>query len=96
MRDERYRPFDIEELEDKPSLMNEAVAGDNVGVPVPAQQRSLHVMVVQSLKETEALINRLELGVAVADSGRALVRELYVQSRRQREVLAQALQLELG
>ena len=43
---------------------------------VPAQQRSLHVMVVQSLKETEALINRLEVGVRVADSGRALIREL--------------------
>jgi hypothetical protein len=52
-------------------------------------------MVAQSLKETEALINRLELGVAVAGSGRALVRELYVQSRKQREVLAQALRLEL-
>ena len=60
-----------------------------------AQRRSLHAMVAQSLKETEALINRLELGVAVAGSGRALVRELYVQSRKQREVLAQALRLEL-
>jgi hypothetical protein len=45
-------------------------------------------MVVQSLEETEALINRLEVGVRVADSGRALIRELYVQARKQREVLA--------
>jgi hypothetical protein len=27
MRDDRYRPFDIEELEDKPSLTNEAGGG---------------------------------------------------------------------
>ena len=31
-----------------------------VGVLVPSQQRSIHAMVAQSLKETEALINRLE------------------------------------
>ena len=43
----------------------------------------------------EALIARLEVGVRVADSGRALIRELYVQCRRQREVLAAALRLEL-
>ena len=34
-------------------------------------------------------------GVRTADSGRATVRDLYVQTRRQREVLAAALQLEL-
>jgi len=94
MRDDRYRPFDIEELEDKPSLTNEPVAADNVGVLVPGRQRSLHAMVAQNLKDTEALIGRLELGVRVADSGRGLIRELYVQCRRQREVLAAALRLE--
>jgi hypothetical protein len=62
MRDDRYRPFDIEELEDKPSLTNEPVAADNVGVLVPGRQRSLHAMVAQNLKDTEALIGRLCLG----------------------------------
>jgi hypothetical protein len=95
MRDDRYRPFDIEELEDRPSLINEAVVGDNVGVLVPSKQRSLHAIVVQNLADAEALIARLEVGVRVADSGRALIRELYVQCRRQRDVLAAALRLEL-
>ena len=48
----------------------------------------------QNLADVESLIARLELGVAVADSGRGLVRGLYVQCRRQREVLAAALRLE--
>jgi hypothetical protein len=46
------------------------------------------------LADVESLIARLELGVAVANSGWGLVRDLYVQCRRQREVLAAALRLE--
>jgi hypothetical protein len=38
---------------------------------------------------------RLEAGVPIANSGRATVRDLYVQTRRQREVLVAALRLEL-
>ena len=82
MRDDRYRPFDIEELEDKPSLINEPVPPDNVGVLVPSQQRSLHAVIAQNLRDTEALIGRLEFGVRVADSGRGLIRDLYVQCRK--------------
>ena len=66
----------------------------NVGVMVPERQRSLHALVAQNLADVESLIGRLEGGVGVADSGRALVRELYVQCRRQREVLSAALRLE--
>ena len=55
------------------SLINQPVPPDNVGLMVPSQQRSLHAMVAQSLKETEALIGRLECGVRVADSGRGLI-----------------------
>jgi hypothetical protein len=49
----------------------------------------------QNLADVEGLIARLEAGVGVANSGRTLVRELYVQCRRQREALAAALRLEL-
>ena len=92
---DRYHPRQVDEIDGSGvSLINEPLPPENVGVLVPAQQRSLHVMVVQSLKETEALINRLEVGVRVADSGLALIRELYVQARKQREVLAAVLRLE--
>jgi hypothetical protein len=67
-----------------------------VGVLVPHGRRSLHAIVAQNLADVEGLIARLELGVGVADSGRALVRDLYCACRRQRELLAAALCLELS
>jgi len=62
---------------------------------VPSQRRSLHAIIAQNLKDTEALLGRLELGVRVADSGRDLVRDLYVGCRKQRELLEAVLRLEL-
>ena len=62
---------------------------------VPSQRRSLHAIIAQNLKDTEALLGRLELGVRVADSGRGLVRDLYVGCRKQRELLEAVLRLEL-
>jgi hypothetical protein len=47
------------------------------------------------LADAEALIGRLDARVVVADSGRELIRELYVQARKQRELLEAALRLEL-
>jgi hypothetical protein len=98
MMDDKYRPRTFEELASDPtpvSWLNEAPAPDNVGVLVSGRKRSLHAIVAQNLADTEALIGRLEAGVRVADSGRGLIRDLYVQCRKQREVLAQALRLEL-
>ena len=95
--DDKYRPRSFEDLAGDPTpvtLINEPVPADNVGVLVPGRQRSLHAVVAQNLADVESLIARLELGVAVADSGRGLVRDLFVQCRRQREVLAAALRLE--
>ena len=60
------------------SFINQPVPPDNVGVLMPSQQRSLHAIVAQNLADVEGLIGRLELGVGVADNGRALVRDLYV------------------
>ena len=93
---DRYHPRTIEELAADPipvTLINEPLPPDNVSTR-GAKQRSLHAVVAQNLADVESLIARLELGVAVADSGRGLVRGLYVQCRRQREVLAAALRLE--
>ena len=77
------------------SFINQPVPPDNVGVLMPSQQRSLHAIVAQNLADVEALIGRLELGVGIADSGRGLVRDLYVQCRKQREILAAVRRLEL-
>src|SRR5262249_40670096 len=97
MGDKKYTPRTLDELADDPipvTVLNEPLPPENVGVLVPGRQRSLHAVMAQNLKDVEGLIARLEAGVGVADSGRALVRELYVQCRRQREVLAAVLRLE--
>jgi len=98
MDDRKYWPRTSEELAEDPipvSFINQPVPPDNVGVLVPHRQRSLHAIVAQNLADVEALMGRLELGVGIADSGRPLVRDLYVQCRKQREVLAVVLRLEL-
>ena len=93
----KYCPRTIEELAADPipcSLISRPVY-ENVAVLVPRQQRSLHAIIAQTLADTESLIARLEVGVDVAASGREFVREFYLQSRRQREMLAAAQRLEL-
>ena len=94
----RYWPRQLDELGSDPtpqSLLNEPLPPDNVGVRVPGRQRSLYAVVAQNLADVEGLIARLEAGVGVADSGRALIRDLYVQSRKQRAILEAVLRLEL-
>ena len=94
----KYWPRTSEELAEDPiprSLVSQPPLPANVGSIVPVQRRSLHAAIVQSLKDVEGLIARLEAGVDVADSGRALIRDLYVQCRKQREILAAVRRLEL-
>ena len=95
-RDDRYWPRQTDEI-DGPgvSLLNEPIPPENVGVLVPGRQRSLHAIVAQNLADAEALIVRLEDGVAVADSQRPVIRDLYVQCEKQRELLEVTLQLGL-
>jgi hypothetical protein len=98
MRDGRFHPRSFEEMASDPvpvSFLNEPLPPDNVGVLVPAQARPLHAVVAQTLADVEALIARLEAGVDVANSGRGLIRDLYVQSRKQREILSAVVRLEL-
>jgi hypothetical protein len=70
----KYWPRQFDEMAEDPvpvSFLNE---------PLPAEARPLHAIVAQSLADVEGLIARLETtGVRVADSGRGLIRDLYVQ-----------------
>jgi hypothetical protein len=79
----KYWPRQFDEMAEDPvpvSFLIEPLPADNVGVMVPAQARPLHAIVAQSLADVEGLIARLETtGVRVADSGRGLIRDLYVQ-----------------
>jgi hypothetical protein len=98
MMGDKYTPRTLDELAQDPipvTVLNEPLPPENVGVLVPGRQRSLHAVMAQNLADVEGLIARLELGVAVATSGRGLIRDLYVQCRKQREVLSAALRLEL-
>ena len=91
----KFWPCPVEEMEDRGSFISQPLLPDNVAMLVPSQQRSLYAVIAQNLKDVEALIVRLDLGVGVAASGRALVRDLYVQCRKQREILEAALRLKL-
>ena len=94
----RFCPQTSDELAADPipvSFINRPPLPDNVATLVPRQRRSLHAIVAQNLADAEALIVRLEDGVAVADSQRPVIRDLYVQCRKQRELLEAALRLEL-
>jgi hypothetical protein len=95
---DRYRPRRLEELEVDPiplSLINEPVPPENVSaMPVP-KARALHAVLVESLTNTRALLQRLELGVQVARAEqREVVRLLYVATRNQAAALAATLELE--
>jgi hypothetical protein len=91
----KFWPCPVEEMEDRGSFISQPLLPDNVAMLVPSQQRSLYAVIAQNLKDVEALIAQLDLGVGVAASGRALVRDLYVQCRKQREILEAALRLKL-
>jgi len=96
MMDGKYTPRTLEELADDSipvTVLNEPLPPENVGVLVPARRRPIHALIAECLASTEALVNRLELGVRVADSQRPVIRDLYAQCRKQR--VAAALRLEL-
>ena len=98
MRDDKYWPRDIEEVGEKPSLINEPLAAPNgtVALPVIYRERPLHAVLCESLVQTKELLNRLEArGVYVPrDAQREIVRLLYVVTRNQVKALAATLELE--
>jgi hypothetical protein len=78
----RYWPRMIEEIDDNGlSIINEPIRDV---VPLRPVHRPLHAVLVEALTNTQGLITRLESGVHVPRDGqREVVRELYVQTRRQ-------------
>ena len=75
--------------------VNEPLPPDNVSTLVQTKQRSLHAVLCGALTNTQALLTRLELGVqAPPGQARVVVRELYVQTRRQAKALAAVLELD--
>jgi len=93
MRDDRYRPADIAEMEQKVSLLNEPI---REVIPLrPVQARPLHAVLVERLNSTQALLTRLESGVCVPrEQQRESVRLLYVATRQQVKALVATLELE--
>ena len=100
MRDDRYRLADIEELEEKPSLINEPIR-EVIELRPGQSAASLHALLVGVRNQAQALLERLETrGVYVPREGqrevvRALVvRALYVATRNQVRALSAVLELE--
>jgi hypothetical protein len=90
MRDDRFRPCEISELGDTISWINEPHSPD---IPL-RRQPPLHAVLRDAHNHTEVLARRLEGGVrARTDQERDLIRRLYLQTRRQIEVLVAALAL---
>src|SRR5215469_6133948 len=96
--DDKYWPRDTAEPEQKVSLMNEAITfrdtGDATVLHRWPKARPLHAVIAETLANVELLLAHLEAGVRVDDNQRSLVRDLFVATQRQREVLAAALRLE--
>ena len=87
MRDDRYRPADIDEMEPIREVIELRPGQSAV---------SLHALLVGVRNQAQALLDRLETrGVVVwRDDQRATVRELYVQTKRQVKALAATLELD--
>ena len=95
---DKFSPRNFTELASDPvpvSWINEPVPPDNVSTLVRTKQRSLHAVLCQALMNTQALLQRLELGVHVPRAEqREIVRLLYVATRHQVKALAAVLELE--
>ena len=96
MRDDRYRPADIAEVEQKVSLLNEPIHDEVIELRPGQSAASLHALLVGVRNQAQALLDRLETrGVYVPkDQQREVVRLLYVATRNQVRALAACLELE--
>ena len=59
MRDDRYRPFDIAELEDRVSLLNEPIR-EVIELRPGQSAASLHALLVGVRNQAQALLDRLK------------------------------------
>jgi hypothetical protein len=98
MRNDRYWPHDIAEVAEKVSLINEPLAAPDgtVALPVLNREKPLHAQLCEVLVHTKELLAPLEAkGVRVPrDDQWQVVREVYVQTRRQLQALAAVLELD--
>jgi hypothetical protein len=89
----KYHPAQIDEVENRRSLVSEPLPPENV--ISPPKSRPLHAVLVENLNSTRALLRRLEDGVCVPkDAQREIVRLLYVATRHQVKALAAVLELD--
>ena len=96
MRDDRYRPADVAEVEQKVSLLNEPIHDEVIELRPGQSAASLHALLVGVRNQAQALLDRLETrGVYVPkDQQREVVRLLYLATRNQVRALAACLELE--
>ena len=89
----KYWPAQIDEIENRRSLISEPLPASNV-ISLPTT-RPLHAVLVENLNATKALLRRLEDGVHVPrQAQREVVRLLYVATRHQVQALTAALELD--
>jgi hypothetical protein len=98
MRDDKFWPRSIEEVEEKISLINEPLAAPDgtVALPVVNRDKPIQALLCESLLHARELLDRLEArGVRVARAEqREVVRLLYVATRNQVKALVATLELE--
>jgi hypothetical protein len=89
----KYRPCSIDEVEARPSLINEPLPPDNV--ITLRQSRSLHAVLAENLNATRGLQRYLEDGVIVLnDTDCEIIKSLFVATRQQVQALAAVLELD--
>jgi hypothetical protein len=89
----KYWPAQIDEIENRRSLISEPLPPENV-ISLP-KSRGLHAVLVENLNSTRALLARLESGVTVLkDQQREIIRLLYVSTRHQAKALSAVLELD--
>ena len=91
----RYHPAQLNEIEDRGSLISRPLLPENVAALVPRQPRPLHAVLAENLNSTRALLRHLEDGVIVSDDAHCeIVRLLFIATRQQEQALAAALECE--
>ena len=89
----KYLPAQIDEIEDRRSLICEPLPPENV--ILLRRSRSPHAVLVENLNSTRALLWCLEDGVTVSSDAQCeIVRLLFVATRQQLKALAATPELD--
>jgi hypothetical protein len=89
MRSDKYRPCELADVDDS-SLLTEPVVDI-----APRRSRPFRAIMLDAMVHSQALLTHLErVGVpAPSAEERSLIRELYLRTREQAELLRQSLDL---